>query len=381
MTSSSAGVQKVAIIGGGVAGLTLALALQRHGIRVSVHEKYDHYQSQSTGFLIWSYAIKILQDLDVPVQNFGAPLEVFRMHGRKGQPVVDMPIGAVSRRNGAESYEVNRRRLSQTLAAMVGNDLVLGQECVSVVNHPDHATAHFADGSCVDADVVIACDGANSALRQQMFPDVRLRMLGSGGWIAVIDAIPEGLEPGVQMDFWLPGCKAGVAQLGHGETRWYVAFNTIQLQADVAKKEQIQQQIKRVPELLQRCLALTDEEQMVFTQAGDLLALSPWYRDRVLLIGDAAHATSPYAGMGACSAIADAAVLADLIASGRPVAEIFQCFEAARKPAADAVIKESRHGLDRSTCGGLRSWMRDLMFANIPSPKLDQIVEDMVTGR
>ena len=252
MTSSSAGVQKVAIIGGGVAGLTLALALQRHGIRVSVHEKYDHYQSQSTGFLIWSYAIKILQDLDVPVQNFGAPLEVFRMHGRKGQPVVDMPIGAVSRRNGAESYEVNRRRLSQTLAATVGNDLVLGQECVSVVNDPDHATAHFADGSCVDADVVIACDGANSALRQQMFPDVRLRMLGSGGWIAVIDVIPEGLEPGVQMDFWLPGCKAGVAQLGHGETRWYVAFNTIQPQADVAKKEQIQQQIvvgrKRPPE-------------------------------------------------------------------------------------------------------------------------------------
>ena len=102
MTSSSAGVQKVAIIGGGVAGLTLALALQRHGIRVSVHEKYDHYQSQSTGFLIRSYAIKILEELDVPVQSFGAPLEVFRLHGRKGQPVVDMPIGAVSRRNGAE---------------------------------------------------------------------------------------------------------------------------------------------------------------------------------------------------------------------------------------------------------------------------------------
>ena len=85
--------------------------------------------------------------------------------------------------------------------------------------------------------------------------------------------------------------------------------------------------------------------------------------------------------MGACSAIADAAVLADLIASGRPVAEIFQGFEAARKPAADAVIKESRHGLDRSTCGGLRRWTSDLLFADIPSPKLDQIVEDMVTGR
>ena len=381
MAGSSAGVSKVVIIGGGVAGLTLAIALKRHGIRVSVHEKYDHYQSHSTGFLLWSYAIKILEDLGVPVQDFGAPLEVFRLHGRKGQPVLDMPIGEVSRRNGADSYEVNRRRLSQTLAAMVGDDLVLGQECVSVANHAGYATATFADGSHVDADVVIACDGANSAVRQQLFPDVRLRMLGSGGWIAVIDAIPEGLPVGVQMDFWLPGCKAGVAQLGHGETRWYAAFNTIEPQSGLTTKEQIVQRIKRVPALLQRCLALTAEEQMVFTQAGDLLALSPWHSDRILLIGDAAHATSPYAGMGACSAIADAVVLADLMASGRPVAEIFHCFEAARQPAAAAVIKESRQGLERSTCGGVRSWMRDLMFANIPELKLDQIVEDMVMGR
>ena len=98
------------------------------------------------------------------------------------------------------------------------------------------------------------------------------------------------------------------------------------------------------------------------------------------MIGDAAHATSPYAGMEACSAIADASLLADLIASGRSVPAIFQDFQAVRKPAADSVIKDSRRGLDLSTCGDLKGWVRDWMFTNMPEKKLNQIVTDMVTG-
>ena len=380
MASSTLAVNKVAIIGGGIAGLTLAIALKRQGIEVSVHEKYSHYQSHPTGFLIWSYAIKILQDLAVPVDAFGAPLEVFRMHGRQGRFVVDMPIGEISRLNGADSYEVNRLRLSQTLAAMVGDDLRLGDECVSVDSTPQQAMVTFADGRRLQADVVIACDGANSVVRQFLHPDVALNMLGSGGWIAVIDQIPPGLPLGYQMDFWLPGCKAGVAQLGHGETRWYAAFTEMQASATVSKKQQILSRLNPIPDLIQHCLDLTNEDQMVYTQAGDLLALSSWYRDRVLMIGDAAHATSPYAGMGACAAIADAAALAELIGSGRPVPEIFECFQQARKPVADAVIQDSRQSLDRSTSAGVRAWIRDLMFKSIPEPKLQEIVQAMVSG-
>lgn len=69
--------------------------------------------------------------------------------------------------------------------------------------------------------------------------------------------------------------------------------------ATVSKKQQILSRLNPIPDLIQHCLDLTNEDQMVYAQAGDLLALSSWYRDRVLMIGDAAHATSPYAGMGA----------------------------------------------------------------------------------
>ena len=373
-------MKKVLIIGGGVAGLTLALSLKKLGIPAVVHEKYNHYQNQKTGFQIWSYAIKILQDLGVPVDEVGAPLEAFRIHGRKGRFVCEMPIGSVSRLHGANSYEINRYRLSELLSKMVGDDLLLGSECISVSNIEDQAIATFADGSSDQGDILIACDGSNSVVRKFIHPGVQLRMLGSGGWISVIDQRLPLLPLNTQMEFWQPGVKAGVADLGHGETRWYVAFKNYIPSADESKKDQILNRMKPLPEMIMSCLECTDEDQMVPTQAGDLLALSPWYRDRVLMIGDAAHATSPYAGMGACSAIADAALLADLIGSGRSVPAIFQDFQAVRKHAADSVIKESRRGLDLSTCGDLKGWVRDWMFMNMPEKKLNQIMTDMVTG-
>jgi FAD-dependent urate hydroxylase len=373
-------MKKVLIIGGGIAGLTLALSLKKLGIPVVIHEKYNHYQNQKTGFLIWSYAIKILQDLGVPVDEVGAPLEAFRIHGRKGRFVCEMPIGPVSRLHGANSYEINRYRLSELLSKMVGDDLLLGSECISVSSIEGQAIATFADGSSDQGDILIACDGSNSVVRKFIHPGVQLRMLGSGGWISVIDKRLPLLPLNTQMEFWQPGVKAGVAELGHGEMRWYVAFKNYIPSADESKKDQILNRMKPLPEIIMSCLECTDEDQMVPTQAGDLLALSPWYRDRVLMIGDAAHATSPYAGMGACSAIADAALLADLIGSGRSVPAIFQDFQAVRKHAADSVIKESRRGLNLSTCGELKGWVRDWMFMNMPEKKLNQIMTDMVTG-
>ena len=373
-------MKKVLIIGGGIAGLTLALSLKKLGIPVVIHEKYNHYQNQKTGFLIWSYAIKILQDLGVPVDEVGAPLEAFRIHGRKGRFVCEMPIGSVSRLHGANSYEINRYRLSELLSKMVGDDLLLGSECISVSSIEGQAIATFADGSSDQGDILIACDGSNSVVRTFIHPGVQLRMLGSGGWISVIDQRLPLLPLNTQMEFWQPGVKAGVADLGHGETRWYVAFKNYIPSADESKKDQILNRMKPLPEMIMSCLECTDEDQMVPTQAGDLLALSPWYRDRVLMIGDAAHATSPYAGMGACSAIADAALLADLIGSGRSVPAIFQDFQAVRKHAADSVIKESRRGLNLSTCGELKGWVRDWIFMNMPEKKLNQIMTDMVTG-
>ena len=375
-------LKKVVIIGGGIGGLTLALALKQRGIAVTVHEKYDHQQHHQTGFLIWSYAIDLLQKLEVPVHRVGTPLEVFEVHGRSGQKISEMPVGEISRSHGADSFEMNRRRLIECMSELVAEDLKFGHECVSVETRQESAVAFFADGTSDEGDVVIGCDGAHSVVRAAIHPDAELKMLDAGGWIAVIDNHPPSLQKNRHMDFWQPGCKAGVADIGNGEARWYVAFNHGLPDASLSKKQQIKQGMVNVPPAIQQCMEMTDEVQMVSTKAGDLLALEPWYQGRLLLIGDAAHATSPYAGMGACTAIADACLLAEMLDEGKGVETVFMEFQKQRKPAADAVIEDSRHGLDMSTCRSkFRNWVRDWGLSHIPDHKMKEIVDAMVTGR
>ena len=374
-------MNKVVIIGGGMGGLTLALALKEMGIPISVYEKYDHYQSHLTGFLIWSYAIKVLQELGVPIDETGTPLEIFEIHGRNGKVLCEMPIGAVSREYGAESYEINRMLLSRMMSEMVGDDLKKGHECVEVSSTADKAIATFADGTTDESDILIGCDGAHSVVRNAIHDGVELNMFNSGGWISVIESHPHSLKPNHHMDFWQPGTKAGVADLGRGTARWYVAFSDRMPDLTVSKKKQMREGMEEVPEVIEQCLDLTDEDDMVPTKAGDLLALTPWYKDRILLIGDAAHATRPYAGMGACAAIADAHFLAQLLASDQSIESVFQQFQDVRKPIADAIIKESRHGLEMSSGRSrLKNWIRDWGLTHIPEKQLHQVVADMVNG-
>ncbi len=374
-------MKKVVIIGGGIGGLTLALALKQRGISVTVHEKHDHQQHHQTGFLIWSYAIDSLQKLGVPVDLVGTPLEVFEVHGRSGQKISEMPVGEISRLNGADSYEVNRRRLIDCMSGLVGADLKFGQECVAVETGQESAIASFANGTTDEGDILVGCDGVHSVVRKTIHPHAKLNMLDAGGWIAVVDRHPPLLQENRHMDFWQPGCKAGVADIGNGEARWYVAFNHRLPDDSLSKMKQIELAMVHVPEVIQQCMEMTDETQMISTKAGDLLALDPWYKGRLLLIGDAAHATSPYAGMGACTAIADAFLLAEMLDQATSTEAVFREFQSQRKPAADAVIEQSRHGLDMSTCRSrFRNWVRDWGLSHIPDHKLKQIVEDMVTG-
>ena len=374
-------LKRAVIIGGGIGGLTLALALRKKGVEAKVFEKYDHFQQHRTGFLIWTYAIKVLQGLDVDVDRVGAPLEVFEVYGRKGQPLTEMPIGTVSREMGADSYEINRRALIEMMSEMVGPDLAAGKNCISVESFEDRAVAHFEDGSSAEGDVVIGCDGANSTVRKFIHENAELNMFNAGGWIAIMDQHPPDLKPNRHMDFWEPGIKAGVADIGNGEARWYVGMNGALPNPDRSIKEQIVEAVPVLPQVIQQCLDLTDEKEMVPVMGGDLLALKPWLKGRVLIMGDAAHATSPYAGMGACAAIADAGHLAELTGACTDITEMFQRFQDDRKPITDGIIEESRDSLDMSAGRSkIKNWFRDLKMQHIPDKAMHKIVGDMVNG-
>jgi 2-polyprenyl-6-methoxyphenol hydroxylase-like FAD-dependent oxidoreductase len=378
-------VQKVVVAGGGVGGLTVALALSRAGVEVEVHEKYDHLQSRATGFTIWSYAIRHLLDLGVDgdtLARLGSAIEVTEIRSRHGRLIESLPVGEVSRRLGAPTYDIQRHGLQEALIEALGADKVrMGSEVVGVEQDGDSATLLLADGGRASGDVVIAADGAHSVLRDRVCGEHRaLRYSGFSGWSAVLPFTHELLPERHHVEIWEKGSKGGVADVGGGHARWY-AIQRAPAGGTSTDKTEILTHIDGWYELLADAVNATPAEGIVRTEAWDLAPLKSWRDGRVVMLGDAAHATTPFAAMGACMAIEDADLLGRLLVEQPYEAAVAQ-YETERKESAEAVVKHGRRmGHMTQLQSTVALWLRDEFLAHVSPPQLEKIAADMAAGR
>lgn len=122
------------IVGGGIGGLTVALALKRAGIEVEVHEKFTHLQGRETRFTIWSYAIGNLVGLGISeerLDSVGSAIEATELRNGAGKLLELMPVGQVARKLGAPSYDCARGDLLAALIDAIGAEaLHMGSGCV-----------------------------------------------------------------------------------------------------------------------------------------------------------------------------------------------------------------------------------------------------------
>ena len=218
-------LNRVVVVGGGVGGLTSALALGRAGVDVEVHEKFAHIQERATGFTLWSFAIKALLQLglDDP-ERIGQPIEFTEIHNQDGKLIEEMPVGDVSRRLGAPSCDVRRPDMQRALVELIGAERVkMGSEVVGVEQGDGTAEVVLADGGRSAGDLVIACDGVHSVVRDHVAADPQLRYSGYAAWSGLLDGFEhEGFGPNRHVEIWARGSKGGVADVGVGHARWYV---------------------------------------------------------------------------------------------------------------------------------------------------------------
>lgn len=378
-------VGRVVVAGGGIGGLTVALALARGGVEVEVHEKYDHLQSRATGFTIWSYAIRHLLDLGVDgdtLARLGSAIEVTDIRSRHGRLIEQLPVGEVSRRLGAPTYDIQRHGLQEALIEALGAEHVkMGSEIVGVEQDDDSASVLLFNGDRATADLVIGADGAHSTLRDRVAGrHLELHYSGFSGWGAVIPFTHELLPERHHIEIWEKGSKGGVADVGDGRARWYVMHKAAAGGTSVAKQE-ILAHIDGWYELLRDAVRQTPEEGIVRTEAWDLAPMDAWVDGRVVLLGDAAHATTPFAAMGACMAIEDATALGRRLLE-QPLQDALRDYQHERKRRAEDVVK---HGRTMGRVSQLQStialWLRDEFLAHVPPPKLEEIAMEMASGR
>ncbi|HEX8786083.1 MAG TPA: FAD-dependent oxidoreductase, partial [Telluria sp.] len=317
----AAPVNKVLVIGGGFSGMAAAIQLRKQGIAVDLVEIDPGWRSYGAGISMGGASMRALRQLGV-IDAFveeGAASDGVEVFIPTGQKVAELPTPRIAGPdvpgNGAIMRPVLARILADATRAS-GTKVRLG--CTFTALEPDEGgvDVKFTDGTEGRYDLVIGADGLYSKVRETLFPDApKPKYSGQGVWRAVLPRLPE--VNGTMM--WMgPKIKPGLNPVSKDEMYLFVTEDRVS--NDFIDPAEFLTRLKALlapfpaPLLQQVREQLNEHSQIIYRPLESLLMPSPWYRSRVVLIGDTVHATTPHMASGACIGIEDAIVLAEEVA-------------------------------------------------------------------
>jgi salicylate hydroxylase len=365
---------RVAVIGGGIGGLTTARALLRRGFEVSVFEAAPELREIGAGVALGPNAMKALRSL-------GLEDAVRAVAGRTHRQLLrswrsGRVISAVDRRQQAERFDaaacnVHRADLLDVLAAAAdGARITLGARATAVEVEDGAIRVRFADGVACEADVLVGADGIHSAVRASLFGADAPRFTGKVCYRSVIPvaAVP-GTPPDPDDAVWL-GPRGAVVVY---RVRRDELINVVCHHDDEAYVHESWIEECEAAEVLERYRGWHESLGRLFRGGErwykwalyDRDPILRWSAGRATLLGDAAHPMLPYLGQGAGQTIEDGCVLAAALAAcpEDPAAALAR-YERARRPRASAVVLAARErGASNHLTSPLAALRRDVMIA------------------
>lgn len=339
------------IIGAGIGGLTTAHALLRQGHTVRVYEAAPEIREVGAGLVLGANAMRALHELDLhaAVRPLGTPVTLLHLLDQRGRVLQHADTTPFTRAVGFDNLGIHRAALQRALLQRLPPDAVqTGMPFERFTIQGTTITAHFANGRTVTADALFGADGIHSRVRRQLWPRAEARYAGYTCWRAVVAAADLNLPAGESAEVWGDGGRRfGYVPVGNGQVYWFACLNSPQPrnpQFQAYSPADLQRAFGAFPAPVSQLLARTSSHQLLWNDIQDLPPLARFAQGRVLLLGDAAHATTPNMGQGAGMAVEDAAVLAQCLAtSPTDVAAAFRAFEQRRRRRTARVVRTSWH--------------------------------------
>jgi salicylate hydroxylase len=364
---------RIAIIGGGIGGLTAARALLRRGFDVRVYEAAPELREIGAGVALGPNAMKALRSLDLEqrVRSIAWESDSALLRNWRSGRIISKTPRSGQLRFGATSCTAHRADLLDALAESLPNEIVtLGARCTGVTSDDRVASAAFKDGSEIEADVVVGADGIHSAVRTSLFGPDAPRFTGKICWRCVVpvDAVPGGL-PTTNNTTWLGPHGAVVVYLvRRGELVNVVAHydNDTWTEESWIRECDRSEVIENYHQWHESLLRLFSTSEKHYKWAlYDRNPLSQWTRGRITILGDAAHPMLPYLGQGACQAMEDGCVLAAALAADPgDVRSALELYQRVRLPRARRVVLTARdRGEDNHLVSPWAALKRDALIA------------------
>lgn len=325
-----------AIIGGGIGGLTLAIALQRKGFDVTVYEQAPEIKALGAGLALAGNALLALKHvgLDEEIINASQILEQVSIKNQKGKILTATDAAVVAKKYGVPgNFTIHRADLHQILFQQLKpGTVVTGKQCIHVHQYRNEVTLQFADGVTQQAHAAIACDGIHSPIRRQLILTSTPRYAGYTCWRAVVYNPDMHFHYRETSETWGPGKRFGIVPLTNNRIYWFACINAPaqSLKMKNYSLADLQREFQDFHEPVGMLLKHTDPQELIWGDIMDIKPINQFAFGNIVLMGDAAHATTPNMGQGACMALEDAAILASCIEAHQETSSAFQAFEQKR---------------------------------------------------
>ena len=340
-------VSSVLVVGGGITGSVLALALAQRGVSVDLAEIRPEWRGVGHGITVQGNLLAALARVGVldEVLARGVPFNQLRMRQADGTLIAEVPTPHTGGADLPATMGALRSDLQDILCQHVyaaGVTVRLGLSVAAITQHPQRAHAEFTDGTAGDYDLIVGADGIRSAVRALLGIPVAPQPSGMSIWRVVADR-PAELDC-AEVYYNGPRYKAGYSPISADKCYAYV-LDVDGTQRDFGGAPAWQLMYERSAGYGGTWGKIREtigpDSNVSHTRIEWLLAADPWFRGRAIVMGDAAHACPPLIAQGAAMCAEDAVVLAELVTGDLTVEEALPAFMRRRMPRVELVVRNS----------------------------------------
>lgn len=326
---------KVLIIGGGIGGLTSAIALRRNGFAVEVIERDPSWSVYGVGIIQQGNVIRAMAQLDL-IDDYieaGFGFDHVEIFIPTGQSVAKIPTPKLVP-DYPSNVGIGRRALHKVLGdrtIAAGANVRLGLTADTLEDDGSGVSVTFSDGSNGRYDIVIGADGLYSQTRESIFPEApKPEFTGQSVWRYNFPRSEDvdGLHA-------YEG-KTGIGLVPLSECLMYMYVTTPEPGNPRYQQDQLASAMRAKladvpsPKIAALAEQITDDAEVVYKPLEWVMLEGPWHAGRIVLLGDAVHATTPHLGQGAGMAIEDSLVLAEELAKAADIEAAFIAYHARR---------------------------------------------------
>ncbi|MGH1520153.1 FAD-dependent monooxygenase [Chryseobacterium sp. JK1] len=335
-------MNKIAVVGAGISGLSMANYLEKHTIDYHIYERRRKEDLAGHGFLIphegMDYLSQII-DRSQLLEN-GSFLKKYIQYSHTGKILAEKELDHV--------FAISRHSLINLLTQNISPEKISYEETVTPCDK-EKGRLKKSDGTYIDADIAIISDGSKSRIRRDLFKDEKMRQVRENEVVNIIHN--KEIADSIENDFMKfhheeGGLTFGILKLSHDTILWYSQFDNEKYNIGEYTTEDLRSYMLEIftewDPLVTSILNKSTYENIHLWCVYELENLNPFYKDNIVFIGDAAHPLIPFTSQGVTSALKDSAALTKHLVNEKITTEAFSKYEAERKPEVEIHIHNGR---------------------------------------